>query len=377
MPKKTLLLLLPITTLILYVFYICLTLNQTSQNITIIELDSNNQNTTTSTKSTKTEEKPNEIACLTIKTNETLPDISNFPPNKNKRNIFFMETSCKSHDKGKLFLKARQACAVESAANMNPATDVYLLITSPGVFKDENTESDRIIKALQKYSNIKLMYYNVERFVQGSPVEPLWKSGRVKASNYPLAHISDVLRLLVLWKYGGIYLDLDIVVIKNLDTLPTNFAGAETSDVLASGVMGYDAEGTGHQFLTKCLNDLNEHFDGVLWAANGPLLITRNIMARCPDKQAKDVISSGHCEDFYIMSTPSFYPIHWSEWYKYFDPNLLTTIENEIDAKSYLIHVWNKLSVDKLIPKNQTEVPYLHVAKRYCPEVVKQLDEYF
>lgn len=39
--------------------------------------------------------------------------------------------------------------------------------------------------------------------------------------------MSDFLRLLVLYRYGGIYLDTDVVVQKNLDDLPPNFVGKE------------------------------------------------------------------------------------------------------------------------------------------------------
>lgn len=66
---------------------------------------------------------------------ETLPDISDNPPDESKRNIFFLETTCNSYKMGKLFIRARQACAVESAARLNPHMNVYLLFASPGVIK--------------------------------------------------------------------------------------------------------------------------------------------------------------------------------------------------------------------------------------------------
>lgn len=73
------------------------------------------------------------LLCHADNVTESLPDISDHPPNKKKRNIFFLETSCTSSDKGKIHLSPRQACAVESAARMNPKMDVYLLFASPGV----------------------------------------------------------------------------------------------------------------------------------------------------------------------------------------------------------------------------------------------------
>lgn len=48
---------------------------------------------------------------------------------------------------------------------------------------------------------------------------------------------SDMLRLLTLWKFGGIYMDLDVVSLRPLPLI--DFIGAEyPEDLLASGVIG-------------------------------------------------------------------------------------------------------------------------------------------
>lgn len=77
----------------------------------------------------------NNLICHADNVTESLSDISDYPPSKKKKNIFFLETSCTSSEKGKIYLSPRQACAVESAARMNPDMEVYLLFASPGVIK--------------------------------------------------------------------------------------------------------------------------------------------------------------------------------------------------------------------------------------------------
>lgn len=86
------------------------------------------------------------VACYRVKS-ESLPDISDAIPRKGK-SIFFHETSCKSYVAGKIVINSRQACAVESAAKLNSNYDVYLLFTSPGIFKFEGTESDRFLQVI-------------------------------------------------------------------------------------------------------------------------------------------------------------------------------------------------------------------------------------
>ncbi|KAF7269657.1 hypothetical protein GWI33_017308, partial [Rhynchophorus ferrugineus] len=175
------------------------------------------------------------LICHFLDTYDSLPNIQDTNIAE-ETSIFFVETSCNSYDNGHLTIHPRQAYAVESAALTNPERTVYLLYLSPGTFSSSaGTESSRIIKELQHYPNIKFLHVSMDRFVKSSPVNDLWKSRKIHTGKYALSHTSDVLRYLLLWKYGGIYADLDVVVIKNLGDIPENFAGAEDDFHLASG----------------------------------------------------------------------------------------------------------------------------------------------
>lgn len=132
------------------------------------------------------------IVCYRIQT-ESLPEVTNISIRKGK-SIFFHETSCKSFYNDKISISSRQACAVESAARTNPNYDVYLLFTSPGIFKFEGDESDNILKGLLSYKNIKIMHLDYEKYTKGSPVEDLFSSGKIEDSIYAQSHASDVLR---------------------------------------------------------------------------------------------------------------------------------------------------------------------------------------
>jgi len=92
--------------------------------------------------------------------------------------------------------------------------------------------------------------------------------------------MSDMLRYLTLWKYGGIYLDLDVVVISSLENL-TNFAGAEDWDDVAAGVMGFDTSELGRRIADACVRDFKKNFRGDVWGNNGPGVITRTLQKLC------------------------------------------------------------------------------------------------
>ena len=107
-------------------------------------------------------------------------------------------------------LNARQACAVESAAKMNPNMNVYLLFVSPSKISNQSRE---MFHQLQSYSNVRIRHIKPEEYVKNTPLDLWYRSGVLKKSRWPRSHMSDILRYLTLWKYGGIYLDLDVVVI--------------------------------------------------------------------------------------------------------------------------------------------------------------------
>lgn len=124
------------------------------------------------------------------------------------RNIFFHETSC--FGKEGIVMTSRQACAIESAAMMNPTMKVHLFILSNANYSNETKQ---IIHILTNYKNVVIHRIFMEEYVKNTPIQDWWESGVLRSSRWPKSHMSDILRYLTLWKFGGIYLDLDVVVI--------------------------------------------------------------------------------------------------------------------------------------------------------------------
>lgn len=147
------------------------------------------------------------IACYFQNKNlNSLPELS---PNEVTRNsIFFLETSC-NHQNG-INLTLRQSCAVESAAKLNPNLKIFVLFVAPSFL---NYESD-ILNVFSKYKNINLRYINFVKYAYDTPLQDFVASNTIFTSDWPVSHTSDLLRFLTLWKFGGTYLDLDVVLMK-------------------------------------------------------------------------------------------------------------------------------------------------------------------
>lgn len=137
-------------------------------------------------------------------------------PVRGKKNIIFIETRCainsnELEDSG-LLLTKRQACAIESAAKMNPDVSVNLLFTCS--MNGGMTASPLYVKELFRYPNVKIWKLDIPGFLAGTSLQDWDFKGHLEKSNWPVEHSSDVLRYISLLKYGGTYLDLDVIIRK-------------------------------------------------------------------------------------------------------------------------------------------------------------------
>ena len=126
-------------------------------------------------------------------------------------------------------------------------------------------------KLTSKYKNIYfLSLSNLTKFVSGSPYEKDLKCSRkvcelLESSIYPEYHYSDLLRLLLVYKFGGIYSDLDIVTLKpfpeNLED--KNLLAADTSSRLGNCFLKFEK---GHSFPGLAMKNVVSIFIYVQWS---------------------------------------------------------------------------------------------------------------
>jgi len=291
------------------------------------------------------------------------------------QSVFFHQTTNFRKDEKIQLIKLtpREACAIESAALHNPRLAVFVLFAGA---THRISKGDSLIKALSQYNNIRLRHLNVWKYAAGTPIEKWLKGGKLFKSKYLFPHVSDLLRYITLYKYGGFYLDLDVVVLKNLEKLPPNFTGAESNRSLACGVMKMSSTGLGHKLASQCLRDLQANYDANIWGSNGPGVITRVAKKQCStDSIYKMITNPKRCKGFKVYDPKEFYAIHWLEWRHFFQPNKINITMKRI-SKSPVIHVWNKFSrLWKL--KTKDNCAYTKLAKLHCPKTFAAAGKFF
>uniref|UniRef100_A0A1S4HCI6 Alpha 1,4-glycosyltransferase domain-containing protein n=1 Tax=Anopheles gambiae TaxID=7165 RepID=A0A1S4HCI6_ANOGA len=284
-------------------------------------------------------------------------------PTDDGRNIFFHETSCLKED-GIVRLNARQACAIESAARANPGWNVYVLFAAPVGFRNRTTQP--ILDALLAYPNVHLRYVNLTTYANDTPLKEWMARGEILRSQYMNSHLSDVMRYLTLYKYGGTYLDLDVIVQQSFEKMKPNYAGAESPQYIAAGVINFESKGHGHELAEMCVRDLLDNFNGYQWAQNGPGVITRVLVKHCQTHSITNM--TRHCSQHFTVYPPSaFYAIAYGNYKNFFEEPYLKSVLDALN-QSIVVHLWNKLSKDNPVWVG-SRVAYGVLAERHCPKV--------
>ena len=113
---------------------------------------------------------------------------------------------------------------------------------------------------MSKYTNIHFVSApSLSALVRNSPYErdlhcSEHKCQLIEGSEYPDYNYSDLFRILIAYKYGALYSDLDIVTLKPISTnLPQNFVVADTSSRVGTCLLKFQM---GHPFLKNLMQHI-------------------------------------------------------------------------------------------------------------------------
>ncbi|PWA98189.1 Alpha 1,4-glycosyltransferase domain-containing protein [Artemisia annua] len=169
--------------------------------------------------------------------------------------------------------------------------------------------------------------------------------GHVKSGDIPLGqNISNLLRLCLLYKYGGVYVDTDIIVLRSFSRLK-NAIGALSMDPdtknwsrLNNAVLVFDKM---HPLLYKFIEEFALTFNGNKWGHNGPYLISRVVLR----------LQGRPGYNFTVLPPIAFYPVNWDKVRVLFraarnddETEWLHMKYEQMRNQSYTVHFWNKQS---------------------------------
>lgn len=146
------------------------------------------------------------------------------------------------------------------------------------------------------------------------------------------AFVSDYVRFKVLYEYGGIYLDTDMLVLKPFNDLLHEdcFFGAEEKEVVSCGIIGAKK---GNEFIKECMlkYELMDLSSEINWMKIIITIIITEVFRlkynfrESIDKKSYDGIT--------IYPPAFFYPLP-------FNNNDVANYKNYIVPESYAVHLW-------------------------------------
>jgi lactosylceramide 4-alpha-galactosyltransferase len=283
-------------------------------------------------------------------------------------NIFFIETS------GRSCLTARQACGIESAARANPKATITLYMEKNLIdnlpkynAQKRNIECDITSALFKQFQNVRIIREDLLGHLEGTPFWEFYRSGPFNKSTTPLVHRSDVVRVALLWKIGGVYLDLDCIVMRPLDSL-NNTVGTVRDFIpnwVENGVMAFTA---GHPFLHFLMKSMILAFRSDNYLSLGPPALTEAILEFCNrnDLSANQWLPCWRNSSLFIQPADSFYAIGSGRADAFYQPEVDPADWIKL-KNSFLSHIYDSGSSRK-IPSSSL---YAQLAGKYCPIIYR------
>jgi len=239
--------------------------------------------------------------------------------------------------------------------------------------------------------DVRVRPYNLSALLAGTPAAPwLARLSEWRRGPYFYSHVTDALRLALLFRHGGVYLDSDVILVRPLrlagvaETLrlppplgspysdlkdalgvesydappPTSLFGspsAQESSVADDDTDGVRAAPAGRlpmlngavlvfsarhsRFLWAAMAEFAASYDPKRWGWNGPELLTRVALTRCAGPGGAPV---------QVHPPDAFYPIYWRGLERLAsapggeDGEEQRRAWRRISRRSYAAHLWNR-----------------------------------
>jgi hypothetical protein len=176
-----------------------------------------------------------------------------------------------------------------------------------------------------KIPNAHIVRFTYDSIFKGTALQAWYAANK---SVQFLSNLSDGLRLAVLFKFGGVYLDMDVVslqpLIGPLSRIPPNSVGIQDNDgggdtlsanddchhdsFLNGGTMVFEA---GNAFVGKLVHEFAQNFSKSCRACNGPKLISRVWQREYKPEGVGDNCTWKDNRSVSVLPVTAFEPVYW------------------------------------------------------------------
>ena len=266
-----------------------------------------------------------------------------------RKHIYFLLTSSKLHEfesESLISPSNLTRCALRSACVLNPELNIHLLTMNPDLMKTE-------IEWIRNHgcqNNLHVDNLDIQSILHDTPIEKLYNTSvtpNLYSGAYSANNIGNALRLALLYKNGGIYMDLDIISTRSIRYLPCNAIGSQSGEVgqsfdthkhkmsLNNAVLLFNPQSL---FLLKAMKKFVADFKPDVWGHNGPNLLSRVYRSKYQYESSFKEVE--------ILFRTVFYPIGF-DTNKQVKPFYTVEASEEFiqygykDERTLGVHLWN------------------------------------
>lgn len=235
-------------------------------------------------------------------------------PRTARPGIYFVDTTCTSSFSNKLILTPRQGCAIESAARKNPNSDIYLLLaswTTMDINQQSKESEDMVVRKLSIYPNVLFRYLNLANFFTNTTFEDWFHNKTYNTQPFGVDHMHQLIRWIVLHKFGGTYLDMNLLSVRSVESDPDNVVGFDDDELIVTSVVKFTNNGIGGVFLKKFIMEMKMNYNSEeINTFDKTLMHLLRKRCRVILPVEMDLVV---CKGVYVSSGLS-HPIEWNLW---------------------------------------------------------------
>lgn len=294
------------------------------------------------------------FACLPLFTSPQGPD----GLLRSGRSIVFIETSERVEPPPLV------TCAVESAAKIYPDQPIIFFMKKlSNATQLSPNASYPAFSLLSAIDNVFFVPLDMKKLFEDTPLFSWYTKVNSSKEKHWLHVSSDASRLAIIWKYGGIYMDTDVISIRPIPE--ENFLAAQGSQHSSNGVFGFLPH---HPFLWACMENFVEHYNSGIWGNQGPKLMTRMLKVWCKLQDFQE-LGDLKCLNISFLHPQRFYPIPYPQWRLYYQ---VWDTEPSFN-NSYALHLWNYMNQEGRTVVRGSNTLAENLYRKHCPKTYRAL----
>ena len=241
-----------------------------------------------------------------------------------------------------------------------------------------NSLNDQVLARCPEYerivsTNIQFWPINDQVF-RDTPMYDWWAHhkefhGDLTASvdDFRYSHLTDLVRFAVLWRFGGAYLDFDMLLLRPLTLFHNCFAAQkdenseltkDDSDPYNFAVAKFEAK---HPFLTEVMQNVSRVYNPSIWPCVGPRLITSMVhewtlrgKVEFHKELPREAISN-YTASVHVFPHPFFYPFYWKSGASLVQRNETSRkLYNQLVSTAVTLHIWSRSTNMSTIERGST-----------------------